>query len=78
MKELLDLLEERIGGLLEETHSLRLENDRLRQELATGTSSLTEENHALRDALAQEQTVRETATHRIDALLLRLKERLPE
>ncbi len=77
MKELLDLLEERITRLLEETNGLRLENDRLRQELASG-ASLGEENRTLRDALAQEVSVRETATRRIDELLSRLKERIPE
>jgi cell division septum initiation protein DivIVA len=78
MKELLDLLEERVSVLLEETRTLRQENKRLLLELTNTSASLKEENRMLREALAREQSVKETATQRIDARLSRLKERLPE
>ena len=78
MKELLDLLEERVTSLLEETDALRQENTQLQRDLAEKTGSLAEENSALREALAQERTARETAASRIDALLQRLTTRLPE
>ena len=72
MKELLDLLEERVTALLDEVRALQQENAQLKQDLTDKLGPLTEENSALRDALAQEQTARETAANRIDALLQRL------
>ncbi len=78
MKELLDLLEERVTALLQETQALRQENETLRRELSDKTAPLAEENRSLHDALAQEQAIKETAAKRIDALLLRITERIPE
>ena len=78
MKELLDLLEERVTSLLEETHALKQENARLRRELVEKTGPLAEENAALQEALAQERNARETAANRIDALLQRLTRHMPE
>lgn len=78
MKELLDLLEERVTALLEEVRSLRLENDQLRRDLADKIAPLAEENASLQEALLQEQITRETAADRIDALLRRLSEHKPE
>lgn len=78
MKELLDLLEERVTSLVEETDALRQKNTQLQQDLAEKTGSLAEENSALREALAQERTAREAAASRIDALLQRLTKHLPE
>ena len=78
MKELLDLLEERVTALLRETQALKQENENLRRELTEKTVPLAEENRSLHDALAQEQAVKEAAAKRIDALLLRITERLPE
>lgn len=78
MNELLDLLEERVTALLGEVRSLRLENNQLRRDLADKIAPLTEENASLKEALDQEQTTRETAARRIDALLRRLSEHKPE
>ena len=72
MKELLDLLEERVASLLVETHTLRQENERLRRELQESAAPLAEENTTLRAALTEERSVRETAVQRIDALLHRI------
>ena len=78
MKELLDLLEERVNSLLGEVQALRRENDQLRRDLADKVAPLADENASLKNALAEEQTTRETAARRIDALLRRLSERMPE
>ena len=78
MKELLDLLEERVTSLMEEVHALRQENTQLRQALEDQSTSLAEENTVLREALSQEHTVREMAANRIDALLQRLTRQMPE
>ncbi len=78
MKELLDLLDERVTSLLEEVHVLRQENAQLQRDLSEKTGSLAEENSALREALAQERNARETAANRIDALLQRLTKHMPE
>lgn len=78
MKELMDLLEERVISLVEEMDALRRENVQAKQDLAEKTGSLEEENAALREALSQERAARETAARRIDALLQRLAKYLPE
>lgn len=78
MKELLDLLDEGVTSLMEEVRTLRRENNQLRQDMAELTGPLTEENAALHKALAEEQNTRETAVQRIDALLQRLTDRIPE
>ena len=78
MKELLDLLDERVASLLEEAHALRQENARLQRDLTEKTGPLSEENAALKEALAQERNARETAANRIDALLQRLTKHMPE
>ena len=78
MKELLDLLDERVTSLLEEVHGLRQENEQLWRDLTDKTDPLEKENAALKEALAQERTARETAAERIDALLQRLTKRMPE
>lgn len=78
MKELLDLLEERVTALIDEVRDLRRDNAQMKQELKEKIDSLAEENSALRDTLAQEQNTRETAASRIDALLQRLTEHTAE
>ena len=78
MKELLDLLDERVTSLLEEVHGLRQENEQLWQDLTDKIDPLEKENAALKEALAQERTAKETAAERIDALLQRLTKRTPE
>jgi FtsZ-binding cell division protein ZapB len=78
MKELLDQLELKISTLLDERDALRKELEELRGEQARALPPLREEITALKKELAEEQAVREAATQRIDALLLRVKERIPE
>ena len=78
MKELLDMLEERVTSLMEEMHALRLDNERLQRDLAEKTGPLAEENATLKEALSQERTAKETAANRIDALLQRLTKHMPE
>ena len=58
--ELLDLLEQRVGSLLDEVAALRVENRRLREEVAAGQHK-DEEIRALRDEAAQEKQVRAPA-----------------
>ena len=78
MKELLDLLDERVTSLLEEVHGLRQENEQLQQDLVDIIDPLEKENAMLKEALAQERTAKETAVGRIDALLRRLTKPMPE
>ncbi len=78
MKELLDLLDERVTSLLEEVHGLRRKNEQLRQDLAGKIGPLEKENATLKEALAQERAAKETAAERIDTLLQRLTKRMPE
>jgi len=78
MKELLDLLDERVTSLLEEVHGLRQENEQLQQDLMDIIDPLEKENAMLKEALAQERTAKETAVERIDALLRRLTKPMPE
>lgn len=70
--ELLDLLEQRVGSLLDEATALRAENRRLREDVAAGQQRI-EEIRALQEALAQEKQVREQALSRVDALLRRIQ-----
>jgi len=78
MNEILDLLERRVHSLLDEMSALQREKDELRRDLTEKTGHLAEENASLKEALAQEKTARETAAERINALLQRLTERMPE
>lgn len=75
--ELLDLLEQRVGSLLDEVAALRVENRRLREEVAAGQHK-DEEIRALRDEAAQEKQVREQALTRVDALLRRIQSHLED
>ncbi len=75
--ELLDLLEQRVGSLLDEVAALRVENRRLREEVAAGQHK-DEEIRALRDEVAQEKQVREQALTRVDALLRRIQSHLED
>ena len=68
--ELLDLLENRVTGLMAEVDRLRAENSRLREDVVTAESLLAtseEEKRALKESLTQEQQVK-------DAVLQRLKD----
>ena len=75
--ELLDLLEQRVESLLDEAAALRVENRRLREEVAAGQHK-DEEIRALRDEVAQEKQVREQALTRVDALLRRIQSHLED
>lgn len=70
--ELLDLLEQRVGSLLDEVTALRAENRRLREDVAAGQHKV-EEIRVLQEELAQEKQVREQALTRVDALLRRIQ-----
>lgn len=70
--ELLDLLEQRVGSLLDEVTALRAENRRLREDVAAGQHRV-EEIRVLQEELAQEKQVREQALTRVDALLRRIQ-----
>ena len=53
--ELLDLLENRIGDLLERLERLEGENQRLQNELVQGRDTLLAENQSLKAALEEEK-----------------------
>lgn len=75
--ELLDLLENRVAGLMAEVDRLRAENSRLREDVVTTESLLAtseEEKRALKESLTQEQQVKDAVLQRIDGLLQRLKD----
>ncbi len=75
--ELLDLLENRVTGLMAEVDRLRAENSRLREDVVTAESLLAtseEEKRALKESLTQEQQVKDAVLQRIDGLLQRLKD----
>lgn len=78
MNEILDLLEQRVHSLLDEMNVLQRENDQLQRDLTEKTGHLMEENASLKEALAREKTARETAAERVNALLQRLTDRMPE
>ncbi len=71
--EPLDLLESRIASLITEIELLREENVKLRDHASTGMATLTEENSFLRQALEEEQRVKDAVLKRIDGLLQRIE-----
>lgn len=76
--ELLDLLENRIGDLLERLERLEGENRRLQNELVQGRDTLLAENQSLKAALEEEKDNKAVVLRRIDALLARLKDQTGE
>ncbi len=77
LMELLDLLENRVAGLMAEVDRLRAENSRLREDVVAAESLLAtseEEKRALKESLTQEQQVKDAVLQRIDGLLQRLKD----
>lgn len=75
--ELLDLLENRVTGLMAEVDRLRAENSRLREDAVAAESLLAtseEEKRSLKESLMQEQQVKDSVLERIDGLLQRLKD----
>lgn len=75
--ELLDLLEQRVGELLDEVLALRDENRCLREDVAMGQHRLMEIT-ALQDELAREKQIREQALMRVDGLLRRIQTSLDD
>ena len=75
--ELLDLLESRVDSLVTEIEFLRRENAKLREDASTGLSGLTEENGYLKQALVEEQQLKDAVLKRVDGLLSRLQSVAP-
>ena len=71
--ELLDLLESRVDSLVTEVELLRRENAKLRADASTGLTGLTEENNYLKQALDEEQHLKDAVLKRVDGLLSRLQ-----
>ena len=71
--ELLDLLESRVDSLVTEIEFLRKENAKLREDASVGLTVLTEENNYLKQALEEEQQLKDTVLKRVDGLLSRLQ-----
>ena len=75
--ELLDLREERVLDLVNETCRMRVEYRRMMQDTSGQTAevqALREENRILKESLAQEQKIKDEVLQRIDTLLERLKD----
>jgi len=71
--ELLDLLESRVDSLVTEIEFLRKENAKLREDASVGITTLTEENSYLKQALGEEQRLKDAVLKRVDGLLSRLQ-----
>ena len=71
--ELLDLLESRVDSLVTEIEFLRKENAKLREDASAGLTALTEENSYLKQALEEEQQLKDAVLKRVDGLLSRLQ-----
>ena len=71
--ELLDLLESRVDSLVTEIEFLRKENAKLRDDASVGVAALTEENSYLKQALEEEQQLKDAVLKRVDGLLSRLQ-----
>ena len=71
--ELLDLLESRVDSLVTEIEFLRKENVKLREDASAGLTVLTEENNYLKQALEEEQQLKDAVLKRVDGLLSRLQ-----
>ncbi len=75
--ETFNQLEEHVLRLISETEHLRQEHERLQQNATlheTALNTVKEENRLLKEALVQEQQIKEDVLKRIDALLERLKD----
>ena len=71
--ELLDLLESRVDSLVTEIEFLRKENAKLRADASDGLAALKEENSYLKQALEEEQQLKDAVLKRVDGLLSRLQ-----
>ncbi|GFH62324.1 MAG: conserved hypothetical protein [Candidatus Desulfovibrio kirbyi] len=75
--ENLEQLESHITAFLEKFDRIKAENVRFRVDISVATaekSKLEEENRKLRDSLAGEESKRNEAVKRIDALLRKVQE----
>lgn len=75
--ELLDLLENRVTTLVTEVEQLRQQNGALHDQLSAVNdvcAQQKEENSSLKEALVQEQQLKDTVLERIEFLLQRLKD----
>jgi len=75
--ELLDLLESRVDSLVAEIEFLRRENAKLRADASTNLTGLAEENSYLKQALEEEQQLKDAVLKRVDGLLSRLQSVTP-
>jgi protease II len=72
--ELLDLFESQMESLVMEVQSLRKENAKLREDSTASLSTLTEENAFLKNALEEEQHLKEAVLKRVEGWLSHLQE----
>ena len=71
--ELLDLLESRVDSLVTEIEFLRKENAKLRADASVNFAAVAEENSYLKQALEEEQKLKNAVLQRVDGLLSRLQ-----
>jgi len=71
--ELLDLLESRVDSLVTEIEFLRKENAKLREDSSSSLTVIAEENNYLKQALEEEQQLKDAVLKRVDGLLSRLQ-----
>ncbi len=72
--DLIETLETRITGILEQLDSLKAENARLKEEAVSGRASLEEENLRLSEELAGEKAAKTAVLEKIDKLLAKIDE----
>ena len=75
--ELLDLFESQMESLFTEIQSLRKENAKLREDSAASLVTLTEENAFLKNALEEEQHLKEAVLKRVEGWLSHLQDITP-
>jgi cell division protein ZapB len=72
--DLIEKLETRITGILEQLDTLKAENARLAAEVDSGRESLEEENRRLSEELDQEKAAKSAVLEKIDKLLAKIDE----
>ncbi len=72
--DLIEKLEARITGILEQLDTLKAENARLAAEADTGREALEEENRRLSEELDQEKAAKSAVLEKIDKLLVKIDE----
>ncbi|MDE7469063.1 MAG: cell division protein ZapB [Desulfovibrionaceae bacterium] len=73
--EIMDILEGKVESLIAEIASLHSEKNDAIDKYQEKIAELIAENTALQEELQKEQQIKSEILHRIDGLLLRLKER---